>query len=107
MKVEINLSEIPFQVLNSRSQDLGNSHTQSSKLQHKISKFARMNRFDYKNVIVDIFIWTKLWQTLDLYIFVSVIFQQVTLVYIQEHSSQSLFPSIHEHHSYEHNSNFR
>ena len=73
----------------------------------KISKLARMNRFDYKNVIVDIFIWTKLWQTLDLYIFVSVIFQQVTLVYIQEHSSQSLFPSIREHHSYEHNSNFR
>ena len=75
-----------------------------------------MNRFDYKNVIVDIFIWTKLWQTLDLYIFVSVIFQQVTLVYIQEHSSQSLiqeqssqslFPSIHKHDSYEHNSNFR
>ena len=38
---------------------------------------------------------------------VSVIFQQVTLVYIQEHSSQSLFPLIHKHHSYEHSSNFR
>ena len=33
-------SEFPFQVSNSRSQDLGNTHTQSSKLQHKVSKLG-------------------------------------------------------------------
>ena len=40
-------SEFPFQLSNSRSQDLRNTHAQSSKLQNKGSKLgARMNRFD-------------------------------------------------------------
>ena len=41
--------EFPFQVSNSRSHELGNTHSQPSKLQHKVSKLgARMTRFDSK-----------------------------------------------------------